>query len=100
MERIEVDLVDLPLRILVSIDGALNDVPELAHVAGPVISLEPRHRARTEAGPIRPIEFGRHAPGEMLGEPGDGALADPQRRKRDDLERQAIKQVRSELALL
>ena len=67
MEGVEDDLVDRTLGVLVPVDRALDDVAQLANVAGPRIGLERGERARREAGPIGPVELGRHAPPEMLG---------------------------------
>jgi len=49
-ERIELDPVDRPVRILPAIDGALDDVAELADVAGVVVRRERGHGARRDAG--------------------------------------------------
>src|SRR5215207_8960882 len=43
MEGIELDRIDLPLRVFPAIDGALDHVPQLTYVAGPVVGLELGH---------------------------------------------------------
>src|SRR5437868_4462846 len=52
MEWIELDLVDLTLRVLVAIDRALDRVAQLANIARPMIGLQRGHRARREPGPV------------------------------------------------
>src|SRR5690348_12368978 len=68
MERVEHDLVDRPLGILMAIDRALDDVAQLADVAWPAPRLERGHCPPREARPVGPFELGRHAPAEMLRE--------------------------------
>src|SRR4051812_37864829 len=81
LKRVEDDLVDRPLRILVAIDGALDNVAQLADIARPAIGFELSHRPRAEVRPIGPLELGCHAPSEMLGEQRDVALAGAKRRQ-------------------
>src|SRR6478735_4548561 len=65
-EGVENDLVNWPFWILVAIDGAFDDVPELTHIARPRVDLEFGNGARAKAWPVRPIELDRHAACEML----------------------------------
>src|SRR5438046_6465495 len=100
MKRVELDFVDGTLGVLVAVNGALDDVPQLADIARPVIGFERGHRARGEAGPVGPVELDRHAAAEMLGQQRYVALPRPQRRQGDDLERQAVEEVSAEVSLV
>src|SRR3954465_10220848 len=95
MKRVEHDLVDRPLRIFVAIDGAFDDIPELAHVAGPMIGLELGHTTRAETRPVGPPALDGHAATEMLGKQRHVVVARTQRREGDNLERETIEKVSS-----
>src|SRR6185503_5917675 len=99
MERVELDLVDWTLWVLVAVDRSLDDVPELADITRPVVRLECGHRARREARPVGPVQLHRHAAPEMLGKQRHIVLTRPEWRQGDDLERQAVEKVRPELPL-
>jgi len=95
---VELERVDIPLRVFPAVDCALHHVPELADVSGPVVGFQLGDRLGREAGPIRPIQLDGHPAPEMIGEKRNVAAPSPKRRKGDDFERQAVEQVRAEIA--
>ncbi len=83
-----------------AVDRTLDDVAQFADIAGPVVGLQHGHGFGREAGPGIPFQFGGHAPSVIVGQFVDIAFPRPQRRQVDDLEAQAIEQVRPESAFL
>src|SRR5258708_19038983 len=102
-EGVEGDGVDralgLPRAIEGAADRAFDDVAQLADIAGPGVVLERGGRARGEPGEILAAELAAHRAGEMRGEQRDILEALAQRRDGDDIEGEAIEQIRTELSL-
>src|SRR5215471_21635185 len=99
-EGVEHDIVDWRGRTRPAIEAALDDILELAHIAGPAICRELVERRGGEALKYLAAQFARHPACEMLGEQRDvlGALA--QRWDSDDVERQAVEEITAEPARL
>ncbi len=95
-EGIELDGVDRLRRIVPAIDRPLDDIAQLADIAGPGIGDQPRHALSAKNRAARPAHFGRHAPAEMLDQHFDIAFAAAQGRQGDDVEAEAIEQVGAE----
>src|SRR5215213_3257922 len=90
VERVELDGVDIALRIFPAVNGTLNHIAQLTHIARPVVGFKVGHGARRETGPIGPLEFNRHSSAEVIGKQGYVATASAEGRKGNHLERQAI----------
>src|SRR5260221_11994394 len=65
MEGVELDFVDRTFGVFVAVNGTLDGIAQLAHVAGPMEGLELGHRSRRKAGPVGPVQLDRHATSEM-----------------------------------
>ena len=100
MEGIELNRVDLPLRIFPTIDRPLDYVPEFPDVSGPVVRLELRHRSRRKSRPVRPVQLDRHAAPEMIPEQRNVPASRAKRRQGHHLEGKTIKEIGAEPALL
>ena len=80
-------------------DGALEDVLQLADVAGPVVVEERLHRLGGH-GRDRPLVLPRRARDERVDEERDVLLALPQRREADGDDAEAVEEVLAELPFL
>jgi len=97
-KRIELYLIDRPLRVFRSINRPLDGIPELPDIARPGIFLELSYRAVRKARPVGPVEFYGHPPAEMFGQQRDivDPLAQAGHGERDAAE--PVEQVLPELA--
>ncbi len=100
VERIEHDVADRFGPVAPAIDRALDHVAKLADIARPLVFLQRSHRRRGKAGPGIPMQFGCHAPPEVIGQHADIAFAHPQGWQGDNLEAEPVEQVGAEPALL
>ena len=80
-------------------NGAFNHILKLAHVAGPVVSQEPRHRLWIE-GEMRPLEFYPDLRQEMLRQQMNVLAPVSQWGDRDGKNMETVEQVRAKGPLL
>ena len=92
-EGVEGQAVDRLARFVPAIDGPFHHIAQFADIAGPAIGFELRGADGGEAGPLRPVEFGGHAPPEMVGQHRNIAFPRAQGGQGDDFETQPIEQV-------
>src|SRR6185437_5176325 len=100
-EGVEGDVVERALQLPGAsegaVDGALDDIAQLADIAGKRMGGEGGLRPRGEAGETVVAELAAHRPREMLGEEGDVAGARAQRRDGDDVEGETVEEVGAKL---
>jgi hypothetical protein len=98
-ERIEVNFVDGLLALGCAVNRALHRVLEFADITGPGPRQHRRYGALAEARKKGPLELGREAHREVMGQLEDVFRPDPQRRDIDHVEGQPVQQIRAEIAL-
>ena len=95
-ERVEDDLVERFAGVWRAIETAFDRVFQFAHIAGPGMLQEPRHRRAAKAGEGVAPQGPRHRARKMVGQERDVVGARAQRWQRHDVERQAVKQIATE----